>query len=182
MTKNELNKKYFDWMCQLVCDGRVSKILSYSKLLHQLHEAEFTYTIDMDGNRASDGIELRYRFGYGNHYDMAMVATYLDCRPCSILEMMVALANRCEENIMEDPDIGDRTNDWFWEMIKSLGLEGMTNANYDKDEVDYILERFINREYEPNGKGGLFTVRYPKRDMRNVEIWFQLCWYLDSVL
>ena len=182
MTKNELNKRYFNWMCQLVCNGQVSKKISYSKLLHHLHNAEFKYYIDMDGNRACDGVDLRYRFAYENEYEDAMVATYLDDRPCSILEMMVALALRCEENIMDDPEIGNRIDQWFWGMIDNLGLSKETNSHYNANTVDYILDRFLNREYDRNGKGGLFVIHNPQNDMRGVEIWTQLCWYLDDFL
>jgi len=45
MTKNELNDAYFNWMYQLVFDGRYSKKLSYQKLLRELHRIEFTYSI-----------------------------------------------------------------------------------------------------------------------------------------
>ncbi|WP_243133445.1 hypothetical protein [[Ruminococcus] torques] len=61
---------YFNWMCQLVFDGRYSKKLSYRRLLKVLHKIEFTYSIPMDGNRAEDGIDLRYRFGYENGYSI----------------------------------------------------------------------------------------------------------------
>ena len=105
MTKNELNDAYFNWMYQLVFDGRYSKRLSYRKLLRELHRIEFTYSIPMDGNRAEDGVDLRYRFGYENGYSSSMISVYLDNRMCSVLEMMIALAIRCEEHIMDDPDI-----------------------------------------------------------------------------
>ena len=39
--------------------------------------------------------------------------------------MMIALAIRCEEHIMDDPDAGDRTGQWFWSMLVSLGLGSM---------------------------------------------------------
>ena len=104
MTRNELIDQYFDWMYQLVVDNRYSK--SYRKLFIRLHDTEFTYTIPMDGNRAEDGIDLRYRFGREHSYPDAVIASYLDDRPCSILEMMTALAIRCEEHIMDDPDNG----------------------------------------------------------------------------
>ena len=45
MTKNELNDAYFNWMYQLVFDGRYSRKLSYRKLLKELHRIEFTYSI-----------------------------------------------------------------------------------------------------------------------------------------
>lgn len=76
MTRNELIDQYFDWMYQLVVDNRYSK--SYRKLFARLHDTEFTYTIPMDGNRAEDGIDLRYRFGREYSYPDAMIASYLD--------------------------------------------------------------------------------------------------------
>lgn len=125
MTKSELNDTYFNWMCQLVFDGRYSKKLSYRRLLKVLHKIEFTYSIPMDGNRAEDGIDLRYRFGYENGYSSSMISAYLDNKTCSVLEMMIALAIRCEEHIMDDPDVGNRTGQWFWNMIVNLGLGSM---------------------------------------------------------
>lgn len=60
----ELNNEYFEWMCQLVYDERYIRRLSYQKLLNHLHNIDFQYSLPMDGNRAEDGIDLRYRFGY----------------------------------------------------------------------------------------------------------------------
>ena len=148
MTRDELNSEYFDWMCRLVLDPRYSRRVSYRKLLRFLHSVDFTYTISMDGNREEDGVELRYRFGYDNSYESAMISAYLDARPCSVLEMMIALAIRCEEHIMDDPDIGNRTGQWFWNMIVSLGLNSMTDARFDEEYADEVIERFLNREYE----------------------------------
>ena len=61
MTEIELNNEYFEWMCQLVCNERYSRRLSYQKLLRHLHNIDFQYMLPMDGNRAEDGIDLRYR-------------------------------------------------------------------------------------------------------------------------
>ena len=99
--------------------------------------------------------------------------------PCSVLEMMIALAIRCEETIMDNPLYGDRTAQWFWRMMSNLGLGLMTDDIYDRDLVKQKIDRFLNREYDPDGKGGLFYIRGCAEDLRNVEIWAQLCWYLD---
>ena len=134
MTRDELNNAYFDWMYQLVCDDEYSRGLSYRKLLSLLHDTDFTYTIALDGNRYDDGIDLRYRFGNEQGYRDNMIASYLDNRPCSVLEMIIALAIRLEEHIMDDPDIGNRTGQWFWDMIVSLGLGSMDDSKFDKAE------------------------------------------------
>ena len=159
---------------------RYSKRLSYRKLLTHLHEVEFTYTLPMDGNRAEDGIDLRYRFGYENDYSEPMIASGLDDRPCSVLEMMIALSMRCEEQIMDDPDIGNRTGQWFWDMIDNLGLGNMSDSKFDNSYVDEMLQRFLNRDYKRNGEGGLFTINRRGLDMRSVEIWYQMCWHLQE--
>lgn len=176
--RDEIANEYFDWLFNVVCGHRYSKQISYRKLLMHLHNTEFIYSIPRDENRAEDGIDLRYRFSTFKGYD---AAEYLD-EPCSVLEMMIALAIRCEENIMDDPDMGDRTGYWFWSMVTTLGLGHMTDDQYDRSLVDDILTRFLNREYDPDGKGGLFQIRRCDRDLRKVEIWFQLCWYLDSIV
>jgi len=81
---------------------RYSRRLSYQKLLRHLHNIDFQYMLPMDGNRAEDGIDLRYRFGYEKEYEGSTIASYLDNSPCSVLEMLIALAFRCEEHIMTD--------------------------------------------------------------------------------
>ena len=81
---------------------------------------------------------------------------------------------------MDDPDYGDRTGQWFWNMIVSLGLGSMDDRNFVKNYVDDVIFRFINRDYEPNGQGSLFTLEHPARDLRYVEIWSQAMWYLDE--
>lgn len=181
MIRDELINEYFDWMCQLVSDKRYTRNQSYRKLLSKLHNIDFVYAIDMDGNRAADGIDLRYYFGGERGYEDYIITSFLDDRPCSILEMMIALAKRCE-NIMEDPEIGDRTAQWFWEMISNLGLYDMYDSNFDRRYVEVTIDIFLNRGYERNGKGGLFVIKHPKRDLRTVEIWYQMNWYLDSIL
>lgn len=182
MMRNELNNEYFEWMYQLVCNEKYSKRLSYRKLLNHLHNMEFVYIIEMDSNRAEDGIDLRYRFGYERKYEASMITAYLDDRPCSVLEMLTALAIRCEEHIMDDPDIGNRTGQWFWNMIVNLGLGSMSDTKFDKRYLDSVIKRFLNREYKRNGEGGLFTVKHCKHDLRKAEIWYQMCWYLDEIL
>lgn len=180
MTRRELNNEYFAWMCQLVCTTGYSKHSPHRLLLRRLHEWDFTYTHPMDGNRAEDGVNLRYRFGYENSYDNAMIAAYLDNSDCSVLEMMVALAIKCEE-IMKDSEIGDRTGYWFWKMIESLDLGDMDDLRYDECYTDYVIERLLDREYGRDGKGGLFTIKNCDRDLRSVEIWYQALWYLQKI-
>lgn len=183
MNRDKVINDYFEWLFNLVCGKKYAKQISYRKLLTHLHNIEFTYIIPMDVNRAEDGIDLRWRFVCSletppDHYENLLAD--LD-GPCSVFEMMVALAIRCEETIMDDPSIGNRTGQWFWGMVVSLGLGGMADSKFDRQFVDAIVSRFLSRKYEADGKGGLFTIRNCDRDLRDVEIWHQLCWYLDNL-
>lgn len=185
MTRNRLSDEYFNWLYNLVSENRYAEHISFRKLLMFLHEVEFTWLISKDQNRAENGIDLRYRFaileGYENENDIEWVLDVLD-GPCSVLEMMVALALRCEEDIMDDPQMGNRTGQWFWNMIVSLGLGPAIDGRFDKRLAEAVVIRFLNRDYEPDGSGGLFTVRHADEDMREIEIWHQLCVYLDSIM
>lgn len=180
MIRDELNLEYLDWMYQIVCNDEYAKNLTHRKLFSYLYDTEFTYTIPMDGNRAEDGIELRYQFGHECGYHGSIIASCIDNRPCSVLEMMIALALRCETHIMDDPDCGNRVGQWFWSMIVNLGLGGMTDERFDESYVDDRVYIFLNRKYDRNGRGGLFTVEDPPNDMRRTDIWYQMCWYLND--
>ena len=94
----------------------------------------------------------------------------------------MAVAIRCEENIMDDPAVGDRTGQWFRGMVVNMGLGDMYNSNYNKRVVDDAINCMLDRTYAADGKGGLFTVRHCDRDIRTVEIWYQLLWYLDNIM
>ena len=83
---------------------------------------------------------------------------------------------------MEDDTVGNRTGQWFWNMIVSLGLGSMSDSRYNKKEVDRILDIFLNRTYEANGREGLFTIEDCPYDLRAVDIWYQMMWYLNTIL
>lgn len=177
-----LKNEYFEWLYGLVCSKRSPKGITYRKLLMYLHATEFRYIMPRDKNRADDGTNLRYRFALTREDECStdVIVDILD-GPCSVLEMMVALAMRCEQTIMDDESIGDRTEQWFWGMVTNLGLGAMMDGRFDRGAVDIIVNRFLDREYAPDGRGGLFRIRDCDRDLRTVEIWYQLCWYLNSI-
>lgn len=174
----DVREQYFNWMYDMVFTKRAP---SYVRLLRCLNSQEFTYNIRLDGNRADDGLYLRYRFKQEKHLRAVDVDRCLTGK-CSVLEMMVALCLRIEEDIMDDPVKGNRIHKWFHVMLKSLGLLDMDDAYFDERYADKVIKRFLNREYEPNGAGGLFRIKDCPYDLRSVEIWYQMCWYFDSIL
>lgn len=181
--RDRITNEYFEWMVDLVCGDLFDKGISYRKVLSYLHTVQFRYTVHMDENREGDGVALRDRFmrtaGYkGDASDYIYI--FDDPNKCSVLEMMIALAVRCEETIMDDPRYGDRTSQWFWGMMNNLGLGAMYDGNYDRDYVHDVVERLLNRKYNRDGSGGLFTVRKFHHDMRKAEIWYQMNEYLNG--
>lgn len=171
--KRIIRGEYFEWLVSKI--GRSRK---YRNLLSELHAQEFTYTIDRDFNRADDGIQLRRRFGEYANYDREL--RHLE-GPCSILEMMIALSIRCEDQIMYDESYGDRTGYWFWNMVENLNLRSMNDRHYSSAFTRQVIKAFLNRNYDYDGRGGLFVVPNPREDLKNVEIWYQLNWYLNYI-
>lgn len=174
---NHIWEDYYDWLCYII----ELNDAPYQNVINLLHSIEFEWTISHDENRAKDGESLRYDFAqvrYG--HDSIVALDELNSAPCSVLEMMVALAIRCEIHIMSDPEYGDRTAQWFWLMIENLGLSDMTDDIFDEEQAAFIISRFLNRKYKTDGTGGLFAIPGTTRNMRRAEIWYQMCWAMQE--
>ncbi len=170
--RDEVINDYFYWLTGIISDGNDE---SYSMLLKQLFDTAFVYSLEMDANREHDGLDLRDRYAYEMNVDLAMPG------PCSVLEMMIALAIRCETDVMYNPTQGDRTYIWFWLMIENLGLIDMQNGAYDRLKVRHVLLDFMDRRYDPDGRGGLFYVPGSTK-MQDREIWYQMNTFLNSIV
>ena len=135
---NDLKEQYFNWLYDHVVESKYP----YRRLLNRLHEIPFTFILPMDENRMEDGLNLRYRFGLEAGIPQVEIVNKLDISECSVLEMMAALAIRCEENIMNDPEAGDQTARWFMEMLSNLELSCMDDDHYDQSYVDHRVDIF----------------------------------------
>ena len=178
-----IKEDYFNWLCEMVTrnklhSGSITSGITYNKLFEFLFETPFTWFVDFDGNREEDGYYLRHNYSLEktDGYDLA---DYID-HPVSVLEVIVALAIRCED-VMDDPEYGNRTRQWFWEMLGNLGVADQSDDKFDINYVNKCVDRFLNREYEPNGRGGLFIVRHTREDLREIELWYQMQWYLNEL-
>ena len=176
MNRTELKQEYFEWLCHFI------GCRNHRKLLFFLFSVDFEYSIPMDGNRYEDGINLRYRFADEKGYHYRFITTWIDDVPCSMLEMMVALSLRIEEDITGDPESGDRTDRWFKDMLKNSHLYNLDDNNYNEQVAGSIIRSIRDRRYSKNGDGGLFRLKHVRRDLRRVEIWYQAMWYIDEVL
>lgn len=161
--------EYFDWLCDIVEIGQGR--YTYYLLAKVLHDKKFHWTVPNDDNRISDAIRLREEYFNG----------VVPKDPATIFEVLIGIAIRFEE-MMANPEKGNRTSEWFWIMMRNLRIEVYDDASYyilDGDRnIDTILSKMLDRAYTRNGNGGLFPLKKAKKDQRKVEIWYQMCTYL----
>lgn len=168
-----MDNAYFRWLVDLLGDEYLG--LNYSKLLSALFQKVFTWSIDWDENRANDGLGLRRIFAKEYHISTEN-EQFWPFSGCSVLEMMVAMARRCDDELIYNPEKGDQTGKIFWVMIENLGLDIYDDYGFFEDEVDCILDRFLARKYSFDGSGNLFQLR--RSDPRKIDLWLQLNLYL----
>lgn len=169
--KDRLERLYFDWLIDLIG----GKYGNYSKLINHLYEVPFRYFYPHDENWAGHGKYLQYEFSYEKGID----PKFDNGKICSLLEMFTALAKQIGFIIIGDDD----TARWFWFFMHNLDLEWCTDEHFDELYVHYILQKFMNRDYDSDGFGSCF--RDEKQDekqdleLKSRDLWYQMCWYFD---
>lgn len=166
--------EYFKWLCNYI---KNSKYRNRNKLLERLHDIDYIYFVDFDRNRASDGIGMRRYFAEETGYDDILYWN----RKCSVLEMLIGLAVQMQ-NMTEDTSDNFTASYWFWDMLTNLELSNMTNSKYDVLYIEYVIDIFMSRTYEPNGMHyNIFVLDNVHDDLTKVELWYQMCWYIEDV-
>ena len=177
MTKREIKTDYFHWLCEIICVDQGEE--SFWFLAKALHNIPYFWTVPNDDNRGMDGLRLRDEYVDDNPCNG--IAGVIFNEPCTMLEMLVGLARRIEET-MAEPGKDDQTPKWFWEMMENSTLDLYTDALYSdmngERDVPKIVMDILDRRYKRDGKGGLFPLKFPKKDQRRVEIWYQMSTYL----
>ena len=108
-----LEEAYYAWLTDMIPSLRTI----YSRLIWKLFDTPFAPTLAMDLNRLGDGLTLRDRFIWerkGSEDDREWLRKH---RPCSVLELMIALALRCEEEYMTGYTDLDPVGQWFSPML-----------------------------------------------------------------
>lgn len=198
---NQIEQIYFNWLYDSMNGGRI-QVYTYKDLFAELYSTKFRAMLVKDNDRASDGYDLRYRFAeyicdknnkmdLNKYYESTNkinatideITKSLDTvGDFNLLELLIALAIKCEEQFMSDPSYGNRTQQWFWNMITNLGLGEMRDGAFNVDTYNKIINTFLDHRYTRDGKGGLFYVRNSPEDMRNIDIWKQLLIYVNSII
>lgn len=167
--------QYLVWLCHLENKGR-----QYSKLFEFLHNIEFIWSIERDENRAGDGMELRDNFEIPGDYlnENQLIEDFMN-RPCSVLEMLIALSIRVDDDFIGDP-AEPHPEEFFWEMIDNLGLCDFTDKNFNISSVDKRIKMWLERRFTKYGLGSPFPVLDDRRDQRELEIWDQMNSYINE--
>ena len=162
---------YLKWLKTAV---RAEEYLKDAWVLDFLFQIPYHWSIELDENLAYWGLKLREIYAEWST-DQAVLG-YLDGM-CSVLEMLIALANRLEQEIMHEPDLGDRAYIWFWTMVNKLRLDDAANVEQAND----IVQNLLNRTYHPNGEGSVCGVllRHPA-DLRTVDFWYQMSFWAEE--
>lgn len=175
---------YFNWLIHQVYMDEYCGT-SYYVLAKLLHNMEFYWTLELDENRAKDGVRLRHIWFDSINAEADALGVPrpmfpLDslAGPCSVLEMLIALATRIESDIMQDDEIGNRNAVWLFQMLYHLGIAQYNDETLGARESNHVMQAVTNmmdRKYEADGScGGLFPLFEPNgRDLREVDIWWQ---------
>ena len=159
-------ERYFDWLMAIV--GGPGE---YKDVIDVLWSTEYWSDIPNDENRANDGLELRYFYEEETGFECEKNGA------CTVLEMMIALANRMENAFFYDPKVGNRTNLWFWEMFYNAGFANFGKNGQKKWPFAHFLQKFLAR------KSGTFFFEIDKKpeNWAKIEVWKQVCAHVSAI-
>ncbi len=169
-----LDELYLTWLYSQVGSVKLrTAARTHWSLIRQLYTKEFIWLIPNDDNRLEDGRDLRREFLADCEID--------DPDPlwmglgCSMLEMLIAFSRRLSFETEGAPRV------WFWHMLENLDLVQFNDQEHNKlhaKGIDEALDQVVWRTYYADGFGGLFPLKHPVENQRNVEIWYQFNAYI----
>lgn len=198
-SNEDVSWAYFLWLIKQVglngpdpeqeCCKKENNESTYFTLATILFRTEYKPRVDRDKNRIEDAKLLREDFAlYCTRYkNYEIIAT----PGASFLEVMIALCQRFDTEVMMDENHIDRSKDWFWMMLKNADLDIYSDSGFTEiDEeaspflvVDSILKVINERTYREDGKGGFFPLKNPQNDQRKVELWKQMhAYFLENLI
>lgn len=158
--------------------------LNYERLTTFLHNRKFTYSIYMDQNREMDGTIQRDYFlsekGYFNQDDPEIVR-FLN-NPCSVLEMLVGLAIRMDNDWVGNP-LDPTPDRCFVIFLDNLGIfENDMAFDKRRKRIESAVNKWLNRSFTFNGYGSIFPLKQNEfdEDQRSQEIWHQMMAYIKE--
>lgn len=180
---------YFEWLCSLVQPPSRDPSQTRFMVLEILHDIEFkAYVLD-DLTRIDDGLALRGEFAREDGSDPTRM--WFTDSPCSVLEMLIALARIAEYLVQGGGEEG--VSQWFWHMLNNIWCAEYYDAVWydDPDNERTVRGRvslMVDRRYDSLGNGSLFPLRHkPKRwlvskygSYDHMGLWTQLANYIHQ--
>ena len=183
-------ESYFHYLLSLISDDKVRAADSYYNLCLLFFSTPFEVLNPMDKNRVSDAEELRDLWVESTRVkDERLKQEYakdLLGIDISFLEVVIALANKVDTQILADPSKPDLTSVMFWDFVDNLVKYGTFGSAYKKasdvltddkwcmfteEAMKASIKKVISRTYHEDGRGGLFPLRKPKINQRKTEMW-----------
>lgn len=159
---------YFDWLVEQISFR--TNLVTYNKLYATLFDIIYIPVKDLDRNRAEDGKSLRYEYEFRTGHSEGLS----DLGQARVLEVMVSMAIRMEQNHMADDTYGDRTGWWFWDELVSLGISEEHDLYFHKDIVIQKVKAAMAGLYDQSGDGGFWMTTRKDVDMRKFQLWDQM--------
>lgn len=170
---------YYSWLLDAVASKAEQK--TYNLVFSKLYSTEFVSYDEFDDNLKENASGMREDFYIFSKTGYKLIDIYGEIDfETTILEVMVYIACKIEDTIMSNSDYGNRTGLWFWYMMESLDIIQYDDNRFDEPDVDQKLDNFIERRYEKNGYGGLFTLEDSKIDARKTNIWQQAMTFITD--
>lgn len=157
-----MDELYLRWIMHKVgCES----VTMYADLMFS---TPFVSLIEMDNNRDLDGIELRGDYIWETHkHPISEIEDH-----ASVLEVLVALALRMED-LSQKYDAA-----YFFDMM--MDNMGFHEEELYWDQIDFNIQRFVNRAYNADGSGGgLFVIPGFPKDMRRMQLFDQCTEFLN---
>lgn len=167
---NAEGEAYFKWLLNKVNADDVILVCRY------LHMRDFYWTVPFDSNREYAGKNLRVDWECRDEYFKDY--SKIDAGPASCFEVLIGISIAMENQLwdpIDNPEYNAST--FFHEMISNLGLDDIRD-HYNI--MAAIVDKWLDRAYEPNGKGGIFPLDNPFGDQREIEIWDQMNQYINE--
>lgn len=183
---NNKSTEYSKWLTKQIGDSTY-KNKSYSILFKILFNIYFTPILELDKNRTSDIVSL-LREPYINTINRKQLFTDKDVNSFlsetpRFLELIISLGMRIDSDFLREINGVDNSRIYFWMILKNLELLQYDDDSFKEENVLKIIDiltKVNTRTYTFNGKGGLFPLEYTEIDQRNVQIWDQMCTFVNQ--
>lgn len=160
---------YIDWLWKKSGLGP-----DRSRLIAFLMQAKYVPMLVDDENRRADGNALLDTYCQEMGYDLPPVEEY-DRSGCSVLEMLLALADRIDRELIGDPDFNHAPL-WFSRMLENLGIYQYDDKHWDEKKVALRVWNWMHKR----GNYHLFSSPFSKKkgekgekevDFRKISEW-----------